>query len=307
MSSGFSQRLTCLCTVVALAASICGAPGAAAQGNAADAPSSALAAILGAACRQNATQFAAYLAPENAAAFRALPDAERGALLKRLSLSEDPGRPLLSADSQNHPIVRCETPGATVEFQLGAERVHESLAFVPVAVVGGQATQFGLVREDGSWKLLSVGLMLFDIPQLAKQWAAQETESREEAAVQTLKAVVDAVQRYQRAYGKLPESLAQMGPAPKNGVSPEQAQLINSDLAAGTQGGYQYRYRIVPSAQGGDAGFELAATPVQYGKAGRRSFFLDMEGKLHAADKNGAVASAADPLISPSKDDQHQP
>lgn len=288
-----------------LAVTIFPAASAAAQNNMAEGPSSALSSILGAACRQNATQFATYLTPENAAAFRSLPDTEREALLKRLSLSDDPGRPLLSTDSQSHPIVRCETPGVTVEFRLGAEKVHESLAFVPVTVVGGQITQFGLVREDGSWKLLSVGLMLFDIPQLAKQWAAQEIEAREQAAIQALKGLADEVRRYQRIYGKLPESLAQMGPAPKGGVSPEQAQLINSDLAAGSHGGYQYRYRIVPSAGGGDAGFELAATPQQYGKSGQRSFFLDAEGKLHGADKKGVVASVEDPLVASSKDEQH--
>jgi hypothetical protein len=268
-------------------------------------PLEAVSAILGAACRQNATQFATYLTPDNSAAFHSLPDNEREALMKRLSLSDDPGRPLLSADSQNRPIVRCETPGTTVEFQLGPEKVHQSLAFVPVTVVGGQATQFGLVKEDSGWKLLSVGLMLFDIPQLSKQWAAQEIEAREQAAIQTLKELADTIQRYQRIYGKLPESLAQMGPAPKGGVSPEQAQLIDSNLAAGSQNGYQYRYRIVPSPSGGDAGFELAGTPQQYGKTGRRSFFLDVEGKVHGGDKNGAVASVEDPLTSSSKDDRH--
>jgi len=42
---------------------------------------------------------------------------------------------------------------------------------------------------------------------------------------------------------------------------------------------------------------ELAATPVEYGKIGRRSFFLDSGGVLRGGDKQGAVATSADPRI----------
>ncbi len=45
------------------------------------------------------------------------------------------------------------------------------------------------------------------------------------------------------------------------------------------------------------AKFELAATPIEYGKIGRRSFFLDSGGVLRGADKQGAVATSADPRI----------
>ena len=47
--------------------------------------------------------------------------------------------------------------------------------------------------------------------------------------------------------------------------------------------------------------FELAATPDDYGKTGRRSFFLDVEGKIHAADRHGSVAAAEDPLLEAEK------
>ena len=45
------------------------------------------------------------------------------------------------------------------------------------------------------------------------------------------------------------------------------------------------------------AGFVLAATPIEYGKGGRRSFYLDSNGTLRGGDKHGAVATAADPLV----------
>jgi len=119
--------------------------------------------------------------------------------------------------------------------------------------------------------------------------------------IATLHGLADAIQSYRRAFGKLPESLAQLGPAPKDEISPDQASLVSEQLAAGKADGYEFRYRIVPAANESDSTFELAATPDDYGKTGQRSFFLDGAGKLHGADKHGSVAAPADPLIAGEK------
>jgi hypothetical protein len=264
-------------------------------------PADALSAALSAACRADQTQFARLLTTDNAAAFRALSEDHRTALLKRLSLSETAGKPLISSDPQSHTVLRCETPAVTVEFRFGDTHSRENLAFIPVTVVDGQLTKFGLVREGGGWRLLSLGLVLLDIPQLASQWVEQDLAAREETAVDTLRGLSDAVQSYRRAFGKLPESLAQLGPAPKDEISPEQASLVNEQLAAGSTGGYHFRYRIVPAGNDDGARFELAGSPDDYGKTGRRSFFLDAAGRVHAADKQGEVAAPQDPLLASEK------
>jgi hypothetical protein len=137
--------------------------------------------------------------------------------------------------------------------------------------------------------------------------------AREEGAVATLRQLAEAIETYRRAYGKLPDSLAELGPAPKDGISPEQASLVDEKLAAGEEAGYRFRYHIVARPekqsgsvrpdvpeQGDEAGqdaYELAATPEEYGKSGRRSFFLDASGKVHGADRRGEVGSGDDPLI----------
>jgi hypothetical protein len=260
-------------------------------------PAGALSAALAAACRANETMFANYLTADNAAAFHALPQEQRTAFLKRFSLSDDPGKPLISADQKNRTVLRCQTPRQTAEFRFGDARMHENLAFLPVTVVDGVQTEFGLVRENGGWRLLSLGLVLLDIPQLTKRWAESELAAREDTALDTLRNLADAIQSYRRAFGKLPESLAQLGPAPPNGVSPDQASLVDEHLAAGSEGGYQFRYRIVPAEKLADEKFELAAAPEDYGKTGRLSFFFDGEGKIHGADKHAATATAEDPLI----------
>jgi hypothetical protein len=260
-------------------------------------PTAALSAAIVAACRNNESQFSNYLTADNAAAFRALPAERRSAFLKRFSLSDLPGKPLSSTDQQNHALLLCQTPSGSVQYRFGAARVHENLAFIPVAVLDGEQAEFGLVRENGGWRLLSLGLVLLDIPQLAKQWVAEDLRAREDAAVEALQNLAAVVQTYDRAFGKLPESLADLGPAPKGQISPEQASLVSADIAAGKQNGYLFRYRIVPDPSGNDTNFELAATPESYDKVGRRSFFLDAAGKIHAADKRGAVATSDDPII----------
>jgi hypothetical protein len=186
----------------------------------------------------------------------------------------------------------------TAEFRFGDVRSRDNLAFIPVSVVDAQQTEFGLVRENGGWRLLSLGLVLLDIPQLSKQWAEGDLAAREDSAVATLRQLAEAIRTYRDAYGNLPDTLAQLGPAPKGEISPDQASLVDEHLAAGSAGGYQFHYRVVSSAGQDDPAFELVATPGDYGKVGRRSFFLDAAGKLHGADRHGALATADDPPIS---------
>jgi hypothetical protein len=266
-------------------------------------PAAALSDALTAACVGNQAQFASDLTSQNAAAFRALSSDQRSEVIKRFALADQAGRPLLSSDPQNHTILTCGTPSATVEFHFGAARVHENLAFIPVSVSGGEKTDFGLVREGGGWRVLSVGLLLIDIPQLSKQWAREEFAAKEDAVVTTLEGLKMAIERYKRAFGKLPKTLAELGPAPPGEISPDEASLISKDLAAGRAGGYRFQYQVVSTADPNDQTFELAATPDDYGKTGLRSFFMDGAGRIHAADKQGVAATSDDPVLEADKTD----
>ncbi len=71
------------------------------------------------------------------------------------------------------------------------------------------------------------------------------------------------------------------------------------DLAAGSQSGYQYRYRIVPTENEGMTSTSRASCSprkITERRAAAR-FFLDSGGKVHGADKHGSVATIADQLI----------
>ena len=298
-----------LAGIAVLALALCAAGtsrGARAQENPESVPSGPAAALtdaLTAACRGDQTQFANDLTSENAAAFRSLTAEQRSELVKRFALADDPGKPLLSSDQQNHVVLRCSTPSTSVEFRFGAARIRDHLAFIPVQVVRGQQTQFGLIRENGSWRILSVGLLLIDIPQLAKQWERQEFEPKEAAVIQALRGLKEAIDRYHRAFGTLPKSLAELGPAAAGDISPEQASLVSKDLASGQVGGYTFHYQVVSTAVPPEQTFELSAIPDDYGKTGLRSFFMDGAGRIHAADKRGTAASSDDPVLEAAQTD----
>jgi len=274
--------------------------------NATASPSAALREALKAACSQSERDFSRFLTARNAETFAGLTPAARVALMKRFVLLAEPGKPSLVAGAAGRPLVRCETPAGTAEMQIGGAELSDNLAFFPVEVRDATDTvgtnvvhvRMGLVRENGEWKLLSVGLVLLDLPSLAMEWDAAEMDSTERAAIDALKKIASAVESYRRTYSRLPDSLDRLGPPSRGPANADAAGLLDAELAAGAKNGYTFRYVIATaSTLGAPAKFQLAATPQTYGRTGRRSFFCDTSGKVHGADRQGAVGSEADPRV----------
>jgi hypothetical protein len=189
--------------------------------------------------------------------------------------------------------VRCQIPAGAAELQIGGAEIADNLAFLPVEVrnaadTDGNSTvrvKMGLVRENDNWKLLSVGLLLLDLPALAFEWDAAEMDSTERAAIDGVKKIAEGVETYRRTYARLPDSLAKLAP-PKIGAAadPDAAGLLDAELASGVRNGYKFRYVISgASTLGAPAKYEIAATPEIYGRTGRRSFFRDLSGNPCAA------------------------
>jgi hypothetical protein len=280
---------------------------AAAPAKAPDAPTAALRDALFAACSQSQQSFSKALTARNADTFAHLTPSARVALMKRFVLLNEPGKPSLLPTGSGRPSIRCDTPAGAAELQIGGAEISDNLAFLPVEVreatdtTGASAirVQMGLVREKDDWKLLSVGLVLLDLPALALEWDAAEMESTERAAIDGLKKIAEAIETYRRSYSRLPESLAKLGPPPRGAAAgPDAAGLLEPDLASGIRTGYKFRYVISGGNNlGAPAKYEVAATPETYGRTGRRSFFRDTNGGLHGADRQGAVGSGVDPHI----------
>jgi hypothetical protein len=158
--------------------------------------------------------------------------------------------------------------------------------------------KMGLVREHGEWKLISVGLVLLDLPSLAAEWDSAEIDSTEKGAIESLKTISDAVERYRRTYTRLPDSLANLASPTKGAPSAEAAGFLDPDLAAGTRSGYNFRYVLASnSTLGAPAKYALAATPQVYGRTGKRSFLTEGDGVIHGADRQGGVGTVADPKV----------
>jgi hypothetical protein len=284
---------------------------------AAGSPAAALRDTLIAACAQDSTAFARFLTARSKASFEHLTPSARVALMKRFVLLSIPGRASEVANPSGRPIVRCETPDVTTEMSIGGVDLQENLAFMPLELrdatdaVGANIRQInmGLVRERGQWRLLSLGVLLLDLPALEVEWDAAEAGANEDTAIANVKKLADSVEAYRRTYVRLPESLVLLGPPQKiaaTATHPEKtpapsrdhAGLLDEEFAAGKKDGYEFRIVIATAdATGAPAKYQLSATPTDYGRTGRRSFFLDTEGVWHAADHGGAVGSGSDPKL----------
>lgn len=76
-----------------------------------------------------------------------------------------------------------------------------------------------------------------------------------------------------------------------------QAGFIDAALASGEKYGYRFVLTVTPMNGNSPSTFQLTATPRDYPRAGRISFFIDQMGLIRAADKNGGAANGTDPII----------
>jgi hypothetical protein len=256
-----------------------------------------------AACSQSQNDFSRFLTARNKESFAHLTPAARVAFMKRFVLLNEAGRPSVTTNPSGRPTVRCDTPAGAAEIQIGGADTRDNIAFLRVELRDATdssstpiSVNMGLVRENGEWKILSLGVVLLDLPALEVEWDSAEADKNEQSAIGALTQIAQAVETYRRTYTRLPESLSQLGAPPRGPAGAEAAGLLDSELASGVKDGYSFRYVVVgASALGAPAKFQLSATPTSYGRTGRRSFFRDAEGTLRGADHQGAVGSEADP------------
>jgi len=141
--------------------------------------------------------------------------------------------------------------------------------------------------------------------------------ANEATAVNTIRTIFTAQVAYSSAYEKgFACTLRQLGPhpsgSPAQNPSPNQsigqqvrrlpsgnpsgtetfADLIDSTLASGEQGGYKFEVQNCkpPTAQEPNGMFEVSAVPIQPGKTGNRSFCMDQTGVIKVKPANGTCA-----------------
>jgi hypothetical protein len=269
-----------------------------------DAPSAALRDLLAAACAHDEISFSKFLTSRNAEAFARLTPTARTELMKRFVLLDGAGKPTTSANPSGRPEIRCTTAEGAAEIQLGGTELRENIALLPLDIRDVSDIRagdphhilMGMVRENSSWKVLSLGMLFLDLPSLEVEWDQAASSGNERDALANLKTIASAVETYRKTYARLPESLAKLGQGSK--TSAEAAGLIEANLSSGKRGGYVFRMVIVGANEvGAPAQYELSATPATYGRTGKLSFFRDANGKFHAADHQGAVGHSLDPVV----------
>ncbi len=262
--------------------------------------------ILMTSCSQDSKRFGGYLTVRNAAAFAVMTPAAQTTLLKRFVLLDQAGNPRSEKDASGNLLVFCVTPTVTTQLQIGKAEIRDNVAYLPLVVKDATDTMnanarrvvMGLVRENNQWKLLSLGLLLLDLPSLAEEWDRAEMQNNEKSAIASIKELTAAIEKYRVTYTRLPQTLAELGPPDKGAPNNERAGIVDAGLASGRKDGYSFRYVIVGANNvGAPAIYELAAIPMEYGRTGTRSFFRDGTGTLHAGDHQGAVGSLMDPKV----------
>ena len=269
-------------------------PSPSARNPAPDAPSAALRDLLAAACAHDEPSFEKFLTARNAQSFAQLAPTARTELMKRFVLLDGAGKPALSSNPSGRPDIRCSTPDGAADIQLGGAELHDNIALVPldirdVSELGGGDPHhilMGMVRENSSWKILSLGMLFLDLPSLEVEWDQASIASNERDALNDLKTIARAIENYRRTYSRLPDSFAKMSYASK--ISADAAGLLDADLVAGKSNGYLFRMVIAGANEiGAPAQYELSATPATYGRTGKLSFWMDQSGAIKQADNGG--------------------
>jgi len=248
--------------------------------------------------------FMKFLTARNAEAFLRLAPAARTELMKRFVLLDGAGKPASSSNASGRPVIRCTTPDGAAEMQLGGAELRDNLALLPLDIRDVSELQagdphhilMGMIRENSSWKVLSLGMLFLDLPSLEVEWDQAAIGTNEQDALAGIKSIAAAIEKYRKSYSRLPESISKLGPAPK--PSPDAASVLEADLASGQHNGYTFRMVIVGANEiGAPAQYQLSATPLTYGRTGKLSFFRDANGVFHAADHRAAIGTSVDPIV----------
>ncbi len=121
-----------------------------------------------------------------------------------------------------------------------------------------------------------------------KDFVSYPASRNERFVIQALRTIHGAEATYQGTTGNGNfGSLLQLG----------QENLIDSVLASGEKYGYIFTLTTQIRTPTTPANFQAVAVPRQYRRTGIRSFYVDANGMIHGADKQGAAANQNDPII----------
>jgi type IV pilus assembly protein PilA len=133
-------------------------------------------------------------------------------------------------------------------------------------------------------------LMLIAIP----NFAGMKMQANETSAIQSLRAIYEGQIQFQTTYpaNGFACSLSALGGDPKSGApSPQQAQVLQGDLAGGQKSGYTFSIvnctKVTVNNQDMYTGYEATAVPQAVGKTGHSGFCIDQQGEIRKDPTGG--------------------
>jgi hypothetical protein len=156
-------------------------------------------------------------------------------------------------------------------------------AFMPLVGMLAQPITYSLSNE-GNGPLhelhLPKNLVLMAVAGISGEVNPPATVQKERMAIGAMYTIVSAEEQYRTSkgggsYGTLEQLISE--------------KLVPKDMIENS--GYRIELTVT-----GDK-FEVSAAPVEYGKTGKMSYYLDNTGVLRGADRSGASATASDPPI----------
>lgn len=140
--------------------------------------------------------------------------------------------------------------------------------------------------------VMSVILILMAV--VIPNFMNMRSQANETAAMEELRTLNSAEIQYQTNYpaNGFACNMAQLGGDSKSGPpSPQAAQLIPPDLAAGYKSGYNFAIvncsKVTVNNQDVYTSFEVTAVPQSLGKTGHRGFCLDQAGEIRSDPSGG--------------------
>jgi hypothetical protein len=129
---------------------------------------------------------------------------------------------------------------------------------------------------------------VFGVSKTLSQTKSLSTSNNERLVIKALQTIASAQITYQSTAGN-----GNFGSI----LDLQEAGYIDSALASGEKYGYYFLFANFDGTTTTLPRFYITATPRRYKETGEKSFYIDENGEIHGADKNGRLATIADTII----------
>ena len=170
---------------------------------------------------------------------------------------------------------------------------------------GSRTVIVKMCLEQDEWRIVDSGeWSLHDLEAELKEKEDERMSEAESKDVTRLKQIASALETYQQTYldAGLPSGLQVLSGTGDQKASELHARLLPSSFLNSPIliDGYEFKYVMMsPGSSTDDGEYEVTASPVEWGKSGSRSFFMNQDGEIHFTRENRDADESDGVLIAP--------